>query len=275
MYDFCTVEKKQGQRLFDEVASLRFSSCNQPGFFTGGILIRQKHNSTTCVMDTSIKSNYFAKLPVLSQLDSVELEQLASIAQLCRAPKFQFIFMPDEVADQVYFLIRGRIKTGTFSMDGREVIKEILQPETMFGDLALAGETRRSEFAQALHEDVEYLSVKVSDFLQLMQKNQRLIFACMQHLSQRLQRVEDRLAKLVLKDARERIIEFLVETAGKEGRRVGYETLLKHHLTQQDIANLTGTSRQTVTSVLNDLRKSNLIYFNRNSILIRDIEKLA
>lgn len=226
-------------------------------------------------MEMNNKLQLLGKLQVLSSLNTPELEQLAAIAHFRRAPKFQFIFMPDEAADQLYILGKGRVKTGTFSADGREVIKEILQPETMFGDLALAGETRRSEFAQALHDEVEYLSIKVVDFQLLMQQNQRLVFACLQHLTQRLQRVEERLAKLVLKDARERIIEFLVETAGKEGRRVGYETLLKHHLTQQDIANLTGTSRQTVTSVLNDLRKSNLIYFNRNSILIRDIEKLA
>lgn len=226
-------------------------------------------------MEMSNKLTLLGKLQVLSSLSTPELEQLAAIAHFRRAPKFQFIFMPDETADQLYVLSKGRVKTGTFSADGREVIKEILQPETLFGDLALAGETKRSEFAQALHDEVEYLSIKVTDFQQLMQQNQRLVFACLQHLTQRLQRVEERLAKLVLKDARERIIEFLVETAGKEGRRVGYETLLKHHLTQQDIANLTGTSRQTVTSVLNDLRKSNLIYFNRNSILIRDIEKLA
>ncbi len=226
-------------------------------------------------MDTSNKIQFFGRIPLLNVLNAGELEQLAAIAHYRRAPKFQFIFMPDEPADHLYFLLRGRVKTGTFSVDGREVIKEILQPETLFGDLALAGETIRSEFAQALHDEAEYLAIKVPEFQQLMQQNQRLIFACLYHLSQRLQRVEDRLAKLVLKDARERIIEFLIETAGREGRRVGYETLVKHHLTQQDIANLTGTSRQTVTSVLNDLRKSNLIYFNRNSILIRDIEKLA
>ncbi len=226
-------------------------------------------------MDTSSKIQFLGKLPILSALNPAELEQMAEISQFRRAPKFQFIFMPDEPAEHLFFLVRGRLKTGTFSADGREVIKEILQPDMLFGDLALAGETTRSEFAQALHDEADYLAIRISDFQHLMQHNQRLVFACLHHLSQRLQRVEERLAKLVLKDARERIIEFLVETAGREGRRVGYETLVKHYLTQQDIANLTGTSRQTVTSVLNDLRKSNLIYFNRNSILIRDIEKLA
>ncbi len=226
-------------------------------------------------MNTSNKIQFFSNLPLFDALSPVEVEQLAEIAQYRSTPKFQFIFMPDEAADHLYFLVKGRLKTGTFSLEGREVIKEILQPTSAFGDLALAGETTRSEFAQALHDEAEYLAIPVTEFQKLMQQNQRLVFACLRHLSQRLQRVEERLAKLVLKDARERIIEFLIETAGREGRRVGYETLVKHHLTQQDIANLTGTSRQTVTSVLNDLRKSNLIYFNRNSILIRDIEKLA
>ena len=80
---------------------------------------------------------------------------------------------------------------------------------------------------------------------------------------------------LIFKDARARIIDFLKESAETRGRKVGFEMLFKHCLTQQDIANLTGTSRQTVTSVLNDLRKDNLIYFNRNTILIRDMGKLS
>lgn len=226
-------------------------------------------------MDASKKTHYLSQLPILNVLTNTELSQLAQCAQFRQISKFQFVFMPDETSDCVFFLVKGRVKMGTFAQDGREVIKEMLQEGAVFGDLALAGENKRGDFAQAQHEDVEVLSVKVADFHQLMFKNQQLVFALMQHMTQRLQRVEERLAKLVLKDARSRIVEFLLETAGKEGRRVGYETLVKHHLTQQDIANLTGTSRQTVTSVLNDLRKSNLIYFNRNSILIRDMAKLA
>jgi hypothetical protein len=76
------------------------------------------------------------------------------------------------------------------------------------------------------------------------------------------------------KDELQEIVEFLKETAGERGRQVGFETLLKHGLTQQDIANLVGASRQTVTAILNELKKSNLIHFNRNSILIRDMDKL-
>ncbi len=226
-------------------------------------------------MDIQQKKTFLATVPVFSTLGATEIELIASIAYNRRSPKFQFVFMPDEPADYMFILVKGRIKTGTFSQDGREVIKEILHPGAVFGDLALAGEQMRSDYAQVLYDEAEFLAIKVADFQQLMSTNQRLLFACLQHIMHRLQRVEERLAKLVLKDARERIIEFLVETADKEGRQVGFETLVKHHLTQQDIANITGTSRQTVTSVFNDLRKSNLIHFNRNSILIRDVAKLS
>lgn len=226
-------------------------------------------------METRDKVQFFSQMPLFANLSQQEIEQVAALAQLRRTSKFQFVFMPDEASEHIFILMKGRLKTGTFSADGREVIKEILQPYALFGDLALAGETKRSDFAQALYDEVEYFSLKISDLNHMMQHNQRFMFSCLQHMSIRLQRVEERLSNLILKDARERIIDFLVDTAGREGKRVGYETLVKHRLTQQDIANLTGTSRQTVTSVLNDLRKSNLIYFNRNSILIRDIGKLA
>ena len=86
--------------------------------------------------------------------------------------------------------------------------------------------------------------------------------------------VERKMESLIFKDARTRIIDLIVQMAEKHGSKVGDEVLLVHDLTHQDIANLTATSRQTVTVTLNDLRDKNLIYMERKKILIRDIEKL-
>ena len=94
-------------------------------------------------------------------------------------------------------------------------------------------------------------------------------------IGDRLRKAESRLEGLIFKDARQRIIDFLKDTALQQGRKVGFEMTFKHCLTQQDIANITGTSRQTVTSVLNELRKENLIYFNRRNFLIRNFEALS
>jgi CRP-like cAMP-binding protein len=221
------------------------------------------------------KIEFFSQRDIFWGAPKDLLEHIADQAQYRLVKRFDFVYMPDQKADYLYFLVGGRVKTGTFSGEGREIIKEILSEGELFGDLALAGEETRSEFAQALCQDVALLSVSVADFKKCLEKCQTLLFACMQHITRRLQRTEERIASLVAKDARSRIIDFIQEYAHRDGRRVGMETLVKHQLTQQDIASITGTSRQTVTTVFNELKRHNIIHFRRNKILIRDVSKLS
>lgn len=226
-------------------------------------------------MDNQEKKKFLQKLPLFSELREDKLNDLAEFVKFQKKSRYNYIYLPDEPSDALFFLIKGIVKTGTHFSDGREVIKSIMHPHAMFGEMALVGETKRRDFARAMNEEVTYLSVPIQDFRNFMNTHPCLSNMVLNSLGKRLERAEDRLEALIFKDARTRIIEFIKESASKRGRQVGYETLLKHCLTQQDIANLTGTSRQTVTSVLNDLKKSNLIYFNRNSILIRDLAKLG
>jgi CRP-like cAMP-binding protein len=125
-----------------------------------------------------------------------------------------------------------------------------------------------------MQDEVQLLRIPTESFRKLMRKHPNLALDIVDWLGTRLRRAESRLEALMFKDARERIIDFLKDSAENQGKKIGFELLIKHSMTQQDIANYTGTSRQTVTSVLNELRKSNLIYFNRRSILIRDLERL-
>ena len=145
----------------------------------------------------------------------------------------------------------------------------------MFGELGLIGEQRRQEFAQVLKEEVHLFTIKVQDFKKLMKSNYTLCDKVMSLFGNRLMKAESKLESLIFKDARTRIIEFIKDSVKTRGRRVGFEMLLKHQLTHQDIANITCTSRQTVTLVLNELKKSDLIYFNRGKILVRDMQALA
>lgn len=86
--------------------------------------------------------------------------------------------------------------------------------------------------------------------------------------------MEHRLESLIFKDSRSRIIEYIIEMTEKKGQRVGYEWVIRNFLTHQEVANITATSRQTVTTVLNELRDGNFLTFNRKRLLIRDLEKL-
>ena len=215
-----------------------------------------------------------SRFPILSALTPAELQELTAAIEVRTAYKHGFIYLADEPSDYLCLLVLGTIKIGIYSPDGREIIKSIQHPYSMFGELGLTGECRRAEFACAMNQEVKYLVVRVDDFRRLTQQNFDLARAVMLYLGDRLRKAERQWESLILKDVRTRIVEFLKESAGERGRQVGFETLVKHGLTQQDIANLVGASRQTVTAILNELRKSNLIHFNRNSILIRDMDKL-
>lgn len=226
-------------------------------------------------MKTFEVATFLSDFPLFSTLKETEINSLAEKAEVLKRPKFNFIYHFDDQSDKFYILAKGIVKTGLHSDDGREIIKNVLHKGAMFGELGIVGEQKRTEFAKAMNEDVICIAINIKDLRQIMAQNMTLGFNILDKVGERLRKAEAKLEALIFKDARERIIDFIVNTAETRGRKVGFEMMFKHCLTQQDIANLTGTSRQTVTSVLNELRKENKIYFNRRSILIRDMEGLA
>ncbi|MEY3367745.1 MAG: hypothetical protein RI973_900 [Bacteroidota bacterium] len=200
---------------------------------------------------------------------------MSQMAEYRVKPKFSHIYLPDECSDAIFFLAKGSVKIATHSEDGKEVIKSLIQPLAIFGELGIVGEQKRQDMAQALREEVHLFLLRVEDMKKLMRGNFQLYDKVMAIFGSRLISAENKLESLIFKDARTRIIDFIKSEVSLSGRRIGFEMLLKHSLTHQDIANITCTSRQTVTLVLNELRKSDLIYFNRGKILVRDIARLA
>lgn len=224
-------------------------------------------------MNTTIQRTV-AQHPLFEHLQDRQMERLLQLATYKKFSRNELVFMPCEPSDNVYILLEGSIKLGAISVEGREVIKHILYPTALFGEMGLVGEEMRHDFAIALERENAVLAIPTADFRRFVHTDYVLTIKIMNAIGSRLRTAEHKLESMVFKDARSRIIEFLKETASKRGRRVGLETLIRNHLTQQDIADLTGTSRQTVTTVLNELRSNNRIYFNRSKILIRDLATL-
>lgn len=226
-------------------------------------------------MNAEAKASFLSQYPLFKALSEEERNQLSDMMEFKVKPRYSFIYMPGDASDTIFFLAKGMVKIGTHSGDGKEVIKALIHPMAMFGELGLVGEVERQDFAQVLREDVHLYALKVEDFKRIMSVNFELCGNVMSLFGSRLVRAENKLESLIFKDARTRIIEFIKESVCHQGRRIGFEMLLKHSLTHQDIANITCTSRQTVTLVLNELKKSDLIYFNRGKILVRDMARLA
>jgi CRP/FNR family transcriptional regulator, cyclic AMP receptor protein len=187
--------------------------------------------------------------------------------------KDQFIYFPDEAATHIYMIAEGRVRIGHYLDEGKEVVSAILSTGEIFGELALAGEEKRRDFAQAM-DNTTVCPLSIDELKELMYDNRELSFKLLKLVGLRLMKLERKMELLVFKDARTRVIEFLKDAASWKGKKVGFETMIPTKLTHKDIAALTGTSRQTVTTILNELKEKNLINFDRKKILIRDLQNL-
>ena len=140
--------------------------------------------------------------------------------------------------------------------------------------MGLAGELKRNEFAITMKEEASFYMIYVADLKEVLKDNPELSIRLISRIGSRIRTTERRLESIIFKDSKTRVVEFICDMAHKMGLKFGDETLLQHFLTHQDIANI-GTSRQFVTSVLNDLKRSNIFKFDRTSILIADLRGLG
>ncbi|MFK7808492.1 MAG: Crp/Fnr family transcriptional regulator [Saprospiraceae bacterium] len=184
------------------------------------------------------------------------------------------IYQPNETADRIYFVKKGRVKVVSYYDDSKEIIKNLVTVGDIFGMSALLGQERRVDGAVSM-EDTELIVVTTETLKSLMNDDPTLSMLIMKKLGDRLMEVENRLEGMVYRNSRSRVIEFLKQLVNKSGQRVGYEMLVRKFFTHQEIASLTATSRQTVTTVLNELRSKNILTFNRRRLLVRDMELLV
>jgi len=217
---------------------------------------------------------YFESVNLYDVLCPHKVKAMAERHNFNYFKKDQFIYFPDEPAQYIYMIAEGRVRIGNYLDDGKEVVTAILGMGEIFGELALAGEEKRRDFAQAMDDKTTVCPLSIDELKQLMYGNQELSFKMLKLVGLRLMKLERKLELLVFKDARTRIVEFIKDSATWKGKKVGYETLVPTKLTHKDIAALTGTSRQTVTTVLNELKEKNLINFDRKKILVRDLANL-
>lgn len=222
-----------------------------------------------------IETDLFAHIEVLRGLPIEQQDFLGRYSQSKSYGKNAFIYQPGEPSDWIYFVVDGVVKNGTVNKEGREVIKNLFYPGEMFGELGISGISERPDFAGTFKAGADVLRVPLEAMKELIKRNPEVGQRMIAKLGERLTRSEKRLEELVFNDARTRIIDFIKEQKDRCGSAYGDEIMVNHGFTHQDMANITGTSRQLVTIVLNELRRKKVINFDRTSILIKDLKDLA
>jgi len=225
-------------------------------------------------MDRFNNNLTISSINLFRDLTENNAEALISIAKQKSFKKYNYVYDPQKEADTIYFLLEGRIKVCSYNEIGKELIKTIHYPGDMFGEDGLMGQNGYEDYAQAMDKGIKVLAIDTIDFKKFLCNNPSLSIRLSSRIGSKLKAAQKRIENFIFKSARSRIIDFIKDIAKKQGQPIGYEVLIKNFLTHNEIASLIGTSRQTVTIVLNELKKSNQIHIDRKNVLVRDIDNL-
>jgi len=182
----------------------------------------------------------------------------------------QFI---DHQNSSIYFVIDGQVKIGRDNNNGEISSFFLLQTGDVFGLEKLIEPKVETTYAETLMDSTIAI-MPVNAVQELMKNNAVFNQYIFQRLFAKVQRLEHHFERLLNLTSRQRIIRFLLDQVEKRGQRIGYEHVVWNFYIHRDIAELTKTSRQTVTTTLNDLKRKNIIDFNRRRLLIRDLMSL-
>ncbi len=216
---------------------------------------------------------YLENFNLFQGLNKSSMEKLNRITSMKEFPKSQPIYFAKEPSDSIFFLKKGRVKLTRTSPDGKEMILALVNPGEVFGELGVLDDGERTDYAIALDECL-ICAISKDDFKRFVEENPELNRRITKLIGFKLRKFSERIEELVFKDAQQRVVSFLLSLSKNYGKTIGEEIIVKPFLTHQDIAQLTACSRQTVNSILTDLREQGYIKFDRRKLIIHDAGKL-
>lgn len=209
-------------------------------------------------------------------LTANEWRNITSRAEIQHMHKKQVLYSQTAPTNSVYILKEGKVKISWFTPDGKEIILSIIGPGESFGELALIGQKQREEMAQALEDAVVYV-IQPEDMWSLMQTNPSVSLNLFKQLGERIKKLQSRLEAMIIKNTDQRIVALIKEIALEHGHIIAGDSQhreIRLALTHEDIAKLTATSRQSVSTLMKDLKKQGLIKYDRRRIYITDLSLL-
>lgn len=216
----------------------------------------------------------FMQAPLFSALDAEGAAALRASLSERHVSKGEVLFAEGEPGDRMYVIIDGKVKLGQTSTDGRESLLSILGPGEMFGELSLFDPGLRTSTATAL-TDAIVLGLGNDQLRPWLTGRPEVAAALLQALAQRLRRTNEAMADLVFSDVPGRVAKALMDLGEKFGTVTPEGLLVTHDMTQEELAQLVGASRETVNKALADFAQRGWIRLESRQVLITDVERLG
>ncbi len=217
---------------------------------------------------------YLEKIHVFAELPEEDKKELREISHMTSYRKHEPIYFPGQPSNAVYLLKQGRIKIAQVNEKGQEAILSLLEPGEIFGEVeALSGMSRKT-LVQAL-EPVLVCEISRENFEHFLERCPRVGICILKTIGGRLQRIETKFSDMAFHSAPARLAKLLLQLAESMGEEDQGIIRLKVRLTHQNLANLIGTSRETVSALLGQFQRQGILNQDRRQIHLVNTHKLA
>lgn len=214
------------------------------------------------------------KAPLFTALDDEAAQAVRKSMTQVTLNKGEVLFHEGDSGDTLYVISEGKIKLGTKAPDGRENLLSLLGPGEMFGELSLFDPGPRTSTATAL-TDARLLALAHEDLEPWLNGRPEVAKQLLRALAQRLRRTNEAVGDLVFSDVPGRVAKALGDLARRFGTRSTDGVYVAHDLTQEELAQLVGASRETVNKALADFAARGWLRLEARAVVILDEERLA
>ena len=220
-------------------------------------------------MDTDV----LRRAPLFASLDDEAFAALTEEITEVNLSRGATLFYEGDPGDQLYFIVSGKMKLGRTASDGRENLVAVMGPGEIFGEMALFDPSPRSTSATAVSE-TRLDGLKHENLRKVIQRSPEVSAQLLQALARRLRRTNENLADLVFSDVPGRVAKALLDLADRFGRPAADGLLVAHDLTQEELAQLVGASRETVNKALAEFVQRGWIRLEARAVVILDLQRL-
>jgi CRP-like cAMP-binding protein len=216
---------------------------------------------------------YLKKVPILVELPSEVLLRLSEKVEMTEIRRRQVIYLPGDPGAAVFLVNGGRVKVSKVTRDGKELTLAYRGPGEIFGETCLIEGGPREEMAEAM-ENALVTRIERPDFEQLLQQQASLGYRMTKILAQRRREVENKIENLVFKDVNSKLAELLLRLGTEYGVDDARGTLVALKITHQEMANLIGSTRETVSLTLAQFKRKGLIHTDGRKVILADRDGL-
>ncbi len=213
--------------------------------------------------------DFLSTVSIFSEIDKDSLNEVSEITTERTYPKGSMIILEEEYGDKLFIVQSGTVKITRVNDEGKEVILALLGSSEIFGEMAILDGESRSANVLA-QEACSLLVISSEDFIKILKKNFKVSFALMSELAKKLRKSDLQIEALSLSDAEHRIGVSILNLAEDMGVIRNGKVTIQNLPFQQDIANMAGTSRETVSRVMKTFEDRNLILKEGHTVIIPD-----